>query len=171
VVQLVDARELFVKMRKSLGNKRKEISAGQIAEITRLYGAFVENEQVKILPNESFGFQRITVERPLRLHWEVTEATLPAIETSAGWTKLTEPERLELVNRLAGLAGYSSIDRTAVARRIGPLSKAIEKAVWDALAVRDIDTHKETLAVHYVFGSMPLKLQAASRAGATGGSS
>ena len=32
-----------------------------------------------------------------------------------------------------------------------------------------IDTHKATLAVHYVFGSMPLKLQAASRAGATGG--
>jgi len=34
-----------------------------------------------------------------------------------------------------------------------------------------IDTHKATLAVHYVFGSMLLKLQAASRAGATGGSS
>ena len=60
-------RELFVKMRKSLGKKRKEISAEQIAEITRLYGEFEEGEKVKIFPNETFGFLRITVERPLRL--------------------------------------------------------------------------------------------------------
>ena len=139
-VQLVDARELFTKMRKSLGNKRNEISPDQIAEITRLYGAFEENERVKILPNESFGFQRITVERPLRLRYEVTEATLPAVEASAGWTKLTEPERLRARGsprrRSSGLA---STDRAEVARRLGPLPKAIDKAVWDALAVRDPD--------------------------------
>ena len=54
-------------MRKSLGNKRNEISPEQIDEITRLSGDFEEGERVKILPNESFGYQRITVERPLRL--------------------------------------------------------------------------------------------------------
>ncbi len=91
-VQLVDARELFTKMRKSLGEKRKEISPDQIAEIVRLYGTFEEGERVKILPNESFGFLRITVERPLRLRYEVSEATLPAIEGSAGWSKLAGPE-------------------------------------------------------------------------------
>ena len=65
-VQLVDARELFVKMRKSLGDKRKEISVEQADEIATLYSGFTEGERVKILPNESFGFLRITVERPLR---------------------------------------------------------------------------------------------------------
>ena len=75
-VQLVDAREYFVKMRKSLGEKRKEISDAQIEEITRLYGDFAEGEKVKIFPNEAFGFLRITVERPLRLRWEVTEETI-----------------------------------------------------------------------------------------------
>jgi len=139
VLQLVDARELFVKMRKSLGEKRKEISSEQIAEITRLYGAFEDGERVKILQNELFGFQRITVERPLRLRFEVTDATLLAIEASAGWAKLTEPERRVLVDRLAGLQGLSSTDRLEVARRLGPLPKAIEKAAWDALAVRDPD--------------------------------
>src|SRR6478752_4494612 len=44
-VQLVDAREFFAKMRKSLGEKRKEIPADQIGEIVRLYGAFEENEK------------------------------------------------------------------------------------------------------------------------------
>ncbi len=139
LVQLVDARDLFVKMRKSLGEKRKEISADQIAEITRLYGAFEENERVKILPNESFGFQRITVERPLRLRYAVTEATLPAIETAAGWAKLTGPERLALVDRIGSLHDASSTDRAVAARRLGTLPKAIEKAVWDVLAVRDPD--------------------------------
>jgi type I restriction enzyme M protein len=68
-VQLVDARDYFTKMRKSLGEKRKEISDQQIDEITRLYAAFEDGEQVKILPNEAFGFLRITVERPLRAEW------------------------------------------------------------------------------------------------------
>jgi len=124
-------------MRKSLGNKRNEIGSGQIAEIAGLYGAFEENARVKILSNESFGFQRITVERPLRLRYEVTEATLPTVETSAGWSKLTEPERLALVDRLTGLKGLTSTDRVETARRLGFLPKAIDKAVWDALAVRD----------------------------------
>ena len=66
-VQLVDARESFVKMRKSLGNKRNEISDAQIAEITRLYEAFEEGERVKIFTNQVFGYMRITVDRPLRL--------------------------------------------------------------------------------------------------------
>ena len=49
-VQLVDAREFFVKMRKSLGEKRKEISAEQIDEITRLYGDFDGGREGQDLP-------------------------------------------------------------------------------------------------------------------------
>ncbi len=64
-VQLVDARESWAKMRKSLGEKRKYLTQEHIDEVVKLYGAFEEGDRVKILPNESFGFQRITVERPL----------------------------------------------------------------------------------------------------------
>jgi type I restriction enzyme M protein len=67
-VQLVDARGFWRKMPKSLGDKRKRISDDQIAEIVQLYGDFTENDRVKILLNESLGFQRITVERPLLDH-------------------------------------------------------------------------------------------------------
>ena len=72
-VQLVDGREYFTKMRKSLGEKRKEISPAQVDELTRLYGEFTEGEHVKILPNEAFGYLRITVERPLRAEWHPAE--------------------------------------------------------------------------------------------------
>jgi type I restriction enzyme M protein len=63
-MQLVDARQLWTKMRKSLGDKRKQLSDDQIAEIVGLYGTFEEGDLVKIFPNEAFGFMRITVERP-----------------------------------------------------------------------------------------------------------
>ncbi|OLE54407.1 MAG: restriction endonuclease subunit M [Acidobacteria bacterium 13_1_20CM_3_53_8] len=62
----------YRKMLRSLGNKRKEIGDGtrglpdQIALITKLYYDFTENEFCKIFDNEDFGYQRITVERPLR---------------------------------------------------------------------------------------------------------
>jgi type I restriction enzyme M protein len=136
-VQLVDARDSWVKMRKSLGDKRKEISPDQIAEITRLYGEFTENERVKVFPNESFGYQRITVERPLRLRWSVSKETLDLISQEKAWGKLSEPQQVDLVKRLNALVGKDFPDKPALARKLGPVPKAVEKVFWDALAVRD----------------------------------
>ena len=70
-VQLIDASAMWQKMRKSLGSKRKEISAAHIDEITRLFGAFEEATRdgkpiSKISRNEDFGYCTITVERPER---------------------------------------------------------------------------------------------------------
>ena len=80
-VQLIDATSFFVKMRKSLGNKRNEIGDGsngkpdQIGEITRIYGDFEEGEFSKIFDNEDFGYWRITVERPCgSTSWWMTSA-------------------------------------------------------------------------------------------------
>jgi len=71
-VQLINAVDLYRKMRKSLNNKRNEIGDDQIAEITRLYGDFADGEHSKVFDNEDFGFRKITVERPLRLNFQVT---------------------------------------------------------------------------------------------------
>jgi type I restriction enzyme M protein len=130
-------------MRKSLGEKRKRISSEQIAEIVQLYGAFEEGERVKILPNEAFGAMRITVERPLRLRWEVTEETLVAIAADRMISKLDQETREQLHTALAEHAGLSGTDREALALKLAPLfssfglTRAQEDAVWDALAVRD----------------------------------
>lgn len=64
-VQLINANGLFEKRRKALGNKRNDISAEQIAEITKIYGDFQESEISKIFNNEDFGYSKIVVERPL----------------------------------------------------------------------------------------------------------
>ena len=87
-------------MRKSLGNKRKQISEDQIAELTRLYGAFEEGPRVKIFPNESFGLLRITVERPLQLRWEITDDTLTAVAADKKLAKLPVQVR-DLLGRQA----------------------------------------------------------------------
>ncbi|MBA3789841.1 MAG: N-6 DNA methylase, partial [Rubrobacter sp.] len=141
-VQLIDARGSWEKMRKSLGEKRKRISAEQIADIVHLYGDFTQNERVKILPNESFGAMRITVERPLRLRWEITEETLAAVSSERKLSKMDGEQRELLVSALAEDAGLSGTDRESLAVKLAPvfarfgLTRAQENAVWDALAVR-----------------------------------
>lgn len=146
LVQLVDARGFWQKMRKSLGDKRKELSAEHISQIVKLYAGFTEGEHVKILPNSAFGFLRVTVERPLRLRWEITEDTLEAVQTDRTLNKL-DPAVLEtLIGKLRGSIGLSSVVKedltqavAAAAFAAGGLKPPRMKALWNALSVRDPD--------------------------------
>ena len=144
-IQLIDARESFAKMRRSLGEKRKEISDAQIDEITRLYGAFEESPRAKIFPNEAFGFLRITVERPLRLRWEITDDTLAAVESIRKLAKLDAAQREALHEMLRAHHGTTySTERAArqVAQEVllsagAGNTQALVKAVTDGLAIQD----------------------------------
>jgi type I restriction enzyme M protein len=150
-VQLVDARELFVKMRKSLGEKRKQVSDDQIAEIVRLFGDFTENDKVKIFPNEAFGFLRITVERPLRVRWEVNDDTLAALTADSKVAKLDDDVQAALRAAVEGWRGEQMDDDTVASKRVKDLMKTLglkgkplEMAILDALAVRDADAEPIT---------------------------
>jgi type I restriction enzyme M protein len=66
-VQLIDATPWFKTLRKNLGKKSCELSEDDIEHVCQEFLAFHETEQSKIFPNESFGYRKITVERPLRL--------------------------------------------------------------------------------------------------------
>lgn len=72
-VQLVNAVTFYQRMRKNLGDKRNEISNEQINEIVRIYGSNQVGEYCKIFDNEDFGYQKIVVERPLRLSFQVKQ--------------------------------------------------------------------------------------------------
>jgi len=63
-VQLIDAREFYEKMKKSLGNKRHFIADKQIKEIVDIYKSFRRSKKSKIFDNKYFGYNKITVERP-----------------------------------------------------------------------------------------------------------
>jgi type I restriction enzyme M protein len=66
-VQLIDATQWFRPLRKNLGKKNCELGPEDIGRIVRTFLDFTESEQSKIFPNEKFGYQKVTVERPLRL--------------------------------------------------------------------------------------------------------
>jgi type I restriction enzyme M protein len=84
-IQLVDGRDTWIPMRRSQGDKRRKIGEGlalegddradepdQIADIVRLYGVFATGEKAKIFDNADFGYTRVTIERPLRLRYQMT---------------------------------------------------------------------------------------------------
>jgi len=92
-VQLIDATGFFKKMRRSLGNKRNEIGDEQRKEITRLYGDFQEGEFVRIFDNDDFGYRRITVERPLRLNFAVTDERLERVKETRQFQSLAKTRK------------------------------------------------------------------------------
>jgi type I restriction enzyme M protein len=67
-VQLIDATQWFKPLRKNLGKKNCELSDDDIQRVCQVFLDFKETEQSQIFPNESFGYFKVTVERPLRLN-------------------------------------------------------------------------------------------------------
>lgn len=91
-IQLVDATSFYVKMRKSLGNKRHEITESQIAEISRIYGEFKENEYSKIFDLKDFGYYKITIERPLKLNFMISPERIENLYNESAFAKLYDEE-------------------------------------------------------------------------------
>jgi type I restriction enzyme M protein len=88
-VQLIDATSFWVSMRKSLGDKRREIPFEKATEILELLRAGAEGEHVKIFPTTHFGYRKITVERPLRLNFQVSPDRLARLAEEKGFQNLT----------------------------------------------------------------------------------
>ncbi|MBW4258398.1 type I restriction-modification system subunit M [Methanobacterium subterraneum] len=87
-IQLVDASKKYIKMRKSLGNKRHQLSDDDIENILDLYCKFDENDVIKVFDKEDFGYTKVTVERPLQLNFEVTEERLENFYAVNAFSKL-----------------------------------------------------------------------------------
>lgn len=76
-IQLLDARDKWQpggseESKRSLGDKRRHMSNQDIAEIVKLYGRYGNTDNSKIFDNADFGYTRVTIERPLRLRYQMT---------------------------------------------------------------------------------------------------
>ena len=71
-IQLVDARDRWQSLRRSLGDKRREFSDQNIKDIVQEYGPMTPSETCKLFDNQDFGYHRLTIERPLRLKFQIT---------------------------------------------------------------------------------------------------
>jgi type I restriction enzyme M protein len=162
-VQLINGVSRFQKMRKSLGDKRKELSEDGIVHLTRLYHAFEEGEECRIFNNDDFGYRRVTVERPLKLNFQASPKRIARLDSESAWSKLvasskkdpaaqtaemaegkqTQEEVLGVLSALAPSKVYRDredflTDLKAAARKKGvKLAAPLLKAVLSALSERD----------------------------------
>ncbi len=102
-IQLVDARDRWEPMRRSLGDKRRYLSDAIIDAVSREHGCFQATDTAKVFDNADFGYRRITIERPLRLRFQITseakEKFLDAV-----------PDFLEAVDAVEASLGTDSYD-------------------------------------------------------------
>lgn len=95
-VQLIDGTGFNQKLRKNIGSKRLEFSERNIEDIVKLYEGFEEGEFSKIFNSEDFGYTTITVERPLRQSWQISEEKVITLTEIATLKKLDPEDRLKI---------------------------------------------------------------------------
>jgi len=145
-VQLINATDHYSKMRKSLGAKRRWLDEPEIETIVRRYGDFAEGEESKIFDTKTFGYRRITVERPLKLNFQASEERLARLNSERAI------ERLEVEEQQAIEAACRRLDpetvyknREAFTKDLEPALKEqgtkprapVKKAILNALSERD----------------------------------
>lgn len=151
-VQLINAVEMFGKMRKSLGSKRKELCSEDLEKICELYDSFRDDDGEdapalsKVFANKEFGYRTITVERPLQLRFDVTDETAELVMAVKAIAKLPEADQQAIRSALAGLAGRSWTNRdTFVAELKTALREAglakmgapLIKSIWTVIGQHD----------------------------------
>jgi len=94
-IQLVNATSdrFYQKMRKSLNNKRNEITDAQIDDISQIYHAFEPGDYCRVFDNEDFGYRRIRVERPLRLNFSAAPERIERLHEQKAFAGLTESKK------------------------------------------------------------------------------
>ncbi|MDD3098120.1 MAG: class I SAM-dependent DNA methyltransferase [Candidatus Cloacimonetes bacterium] len=119
-IQLIDARQFYHKMRKSLGNKRNIIGDGEdgrfdhISLITRIHSDFIHDQKLefesnsetktaivsKIFDNQDFGYSKITVERPLRLNFQASAERIARLDSASAFARLAESKKKDPSEKL-----------------------------------------------------------------------
>ena len=143
-VQLIDATQWYSPLRKNLGNKNCELSESDIARICDAFLGCEESEQSKFFPNAAFGYQKVTVERPLRLRVDLGTARRGAFRDAC--SEAGEEALADLVDAAAERLGAGPHDDfSAFLEQLAPLARTAglkltarrKKLLQSSLAERD----------------------------------
>jgi type I restriction enzyme M protein len=107
MVQLIDATSFWSPMRKSLGDKRREIPLDRAQDILKILADFRDGDTRKIVkdgkeeevvvsrifPTTHFGFRKITVDRPLRLNFQASPERIARLEEEKGFQGLAQSKK------------------------------------------------------------------------------
>jgi len=113
--QLINAVDFWTPMRKSLGNKRREISKEHISQVTQIYLDFKETAICKIFATTDFVFRKVTIERPLRLNFQAVPGRIARLEEQSAFINLAKSSKHSpedrVVQETAGRKQQESIKR------------------------------------------------------------
>ena len=148
--------EVFArKLRKSLGDKRNEISEQHMADLVQLVESFADGPFSKVFDTEAFGYRKITIERPMRRNWQVSDERLARLQQHRAFGKLNkqaggqhslndaQTSLLATLRRLNGERLYKSkpdftADLDAAIKQVGlKLAAPLWKAILETLAEHD----------------------------------
>ena len=99
-VQLINAVDYWAQMRKSLGNKRREITADHISKITQLFIDFQETEVCKVFDTTDFGYRKVTIELPLRLNFQAIPERIALLDEQNAYKNLAKSSKHSPEERL-----------------------------------------------------------------------
>jgi type I restriction enzyme M protein len=147
-IQLINVTGFHTPMRKSLGSKRKQISEDQIDTITQIFGDYESGEYCKIFDNLDFGYNRITVERPLQLNFLASDERIENLKKVNAFKKLSESAQESIIGTIKTLDQdhtYMNRDvflkalKTALKVADVKVKPAMVKTIWKALSEHDDD--------------------------------
>ena len=106
-VQLIDASSFWAPMRRSLGDKRREITPEKAQDILKLRVDYRDGDThivtkdggqdevivSRVFPTSHFGFRKITVERPLRLSFRASRERIARLEAERGFQSLAKSKK------------------------------------------------------------------------------
>lgn len=109
-IQLIDASNIYHKLRKPLGNKKNEFSPRDRAEITKLYANFKENEYCKIYDNEEFLYREYTVMQPLQRSYAITQERIDDMLSDGTLSYLYDESKVYELENMSELSGKEQIN-------------------------------------------------------------
>jgi len=104
-VQLIDASQMFHKLRKALGNKKNEISPEDRTAITKLYAEFEPGEFCKIYDNKEFIYREYTVMQPLQRSYAITPERIEAMLAKGSLSALYDEAKVNELENAEELTG------------------------------------------------------------------
>lgn len=145
-IQLIDASNIYHKLRKALGKKKNEISPDDRSQITKLYSDFVENEESRIFKNEDFMYKEYSIMQPFQRSYAITEERVRYMLQSGALSNLYDEAK---VKELEDAEELSNKEQKKLQSYIDnkPVYDMVVEALEAAISDRKYMSEKEFLPI------------------------
>lgn len=141
-IQLIDASQMYHKLRKALGNKKNEISPEDRSAVTKLYADFTENEICKIYDNEEFIYREYAVMQPLQRSYAITTESIQDMLSRGTLSSLYDEAKVEELENAEELTGKDAKKLENYQNNkpvFDAIVAALEAAVGDTVYMKEQD--------------------------------